>query len=78
MRQGLTRTVFTLSLAMVILLGVSTHASAATYRIWYYDDDFNTYNPGDVSVGWVKFVPPAWAVAWFVTEPALRSAWVTV
>jgi len=61
MRQGLTRTVFTLSLAMVILLGVSTHASAATYRIWYYDDDFNTYNPGDVSVGWVKFVPPAWA-----------------
>jgi hypothetical protein len=46
---------------MVVLLGVSTQASAATYRIWYYDDDFNTYSPGDVSVGWVKFVPPAWA-----------------
>ena len=61
MRRNFTRTIFTLSLAALALVGVSTNASAATYRVWYYDDDFNTYSPGDVSVGWVKFVPPWWA-----------------
>jgi hypothetical protein len=58
MRRNLMRTIFTLSLTM---LSVSAHASAGVYRVWYYDDDFNTYDPGDFSVGWVKVIPPWWA-----------------
>lgn len=60
MKRSLTSTIFTLSLVMLAVLGVSTHAYAAEYRIWYYDDN-SFYNLGDVSVGGVKFVPPAWA-----------------
>jgi hypothetical protein len=61
MRRSLTRTIFTLSLTMLAVLSVSAHASATEYRVWYYDDDFNTYDTGDFSVGWVKVVPPWWA-----------------
>lgn len=61
MRSSLTRTIFTWGLLMVAGLAVPAHAAAAEYRIWYYDDDFNTYNAGDVSVSWVKLVPPSWA-----------------
>lgn len=60
MKRSLTRTIFTLSLAMLALLSVAANASAAAYRVWYYDDN-SFYNLGDVSVGGVKFVPPAWA-----------------
>ena len=75
MRQGFTRAIFMLSLVTVILLGVSTHASAGTYRIWYYDDDYNFYSPGDVSVGGVKFVPPAWACTLKIYWPD-HYAWI--
>ena len=46
MRRSLMRTIFTLSLLTMALLGVSAHASAEVYRVWYYDDDFNTYAAG--------------------------------
>jgi hypothetical protein len=45
---------------MLAVFGASTHADAAEYRIWYYDDN-SFYNHGDVSVGGVKFLPPVWA-----------------
>ena len=61
MRRSLMRTIFTLSLLTMALLGVSAQASADVYRIWYYDDDFNTYAAGDFTVGWVKVAPPVWA-----------------
>src|SRR5262245_23969945 len=60
MRRGFTRTIFTLSLMTLSVLGSSANASAAIYEIWYLDDD-SFYNLGDVTVGGVKFVPPAWA-----------------
>ena len=60
MRRVLTRTMFTLSLLTLAVLGVAANASAAIYEVWYLDDD-SFYNLGDVTVGGVKFVPPAWA-----------------
>ena len=61
MKRSLTRATISLTLLTPALVGVPAQANAAQYRIWYYDADFNTYDHGDVSVGWVKFVPPAWA-----------------
>lgn len=60
MRRALTRAIFTFSLMTLAVLGISANASAAIYEIWYLDDD-SFYNLGDVTVGGVKFVPPAWA-----------------
>lgn len=61
MKRSSWRTTFTTGFLMLAVLGIAAQAAAGEYRIWYYDDDFNTYDTGDVSVGWEKVVPPAWA-----------------
>ena len=51
--------------------GVSTAAHAsADYRVWYFDDNFNTYNAGDVTDGWTKLVPPDWACGILFYDPS--------
>ena len=58
-------------LTVIAVLGVSTAARAsADYRVWYFDDNFNTYNEGDVTDGWTKLVPPAWACGILFYDPS--------
>jgi hypothetical protein len=58
-------------LALIAVAGVSTTAhAAAEYRVWYFDDNFNTYNAGDVTDGWTKLVPPAWACGILFYDPS--------
>ena len=57
-------------LALIGVAGVSTTAHAsAQYRVWYFDDNFNTYNAGDVTDGWTKLVPPDWACGILFYDP---------
>ena len=45
-----------------VLAGSARSASAmAHYKIWYFDDNNDFYQEGDVSVGGAKMNPPAWA-----------------
>jgi hypothetical protein len=58
-------------LTVLAVAGVSTAAHAsAHYRVWYFDDNFNTYNEGDVTDGWTKLVPPAWACGILFYDPS--------
>jgi hypothetical protein len=58
-------------LTVIAVAGPSTatHASAA-YRVWYFDDNFNTYNAGDVTDGWTKLVLPDWACGILFYDPS--------
>jgi hypothetical protein len=58
-----------LAVAAVVGFPSAAHASAA-YRVWYFDDNFNTYNAGDVSDGWTKLVPPGWACGLVFDDPS--------
>ena len=42
----------------------------ADYRVWYFDDNFNTYNEGDVTDGLTKLIPPAWACGILFYDPS--------
>jgi hypothetical protein len=58
-------------LTVMAVTGVSTAARAsADYRVWYFDDNFNTYNEGDVTDGWTKLVPPEWACGILFYDPS--------
>ena len=58
-------------LTAMAVAGASTAAHAsAQYRVWYFDDNFNTYNAGDVTDGWTKLVPPAWACGILFYDPS--------
>lgn len=61
-------------IAMLILAALaSTPARASSmvqYKIWYFDDNFDWFEEGDVSVGNVKLDPPAWACAIRFYDPS--------
>jgi len=61
-------------LCLLTVLAVSGFSSAAhasaEYRVWYFDDNFNTYNEGDVTDGWTKLVPPDWACGILFYDPS--------
>jgi hypothetical protein len=58
-------------LAVIAVAGVSNAAHAsAEYRVWYFDDNFDTYDAGDVTDGWTKLVPPAWACGIVFYDPS--------
>ena len=58
-------------LTVMAVAGVSATAQAsAHHRVWYFDDNFNTYNAGDVTDGWTKLVPPAWACGILFYDPS--------
>ena len=75
MRRSLMRATLTLSLLTMAVLGVSAHGTVEAYRVWYYDDLFNTYDTGDFSVGWVKVVPPWWACSVKIYYPD-HGSWI--
>lgn len=58
-------------LALLAVAGFSSTAHAmADYRVWYFDDNFNTYNEGDITDGWTKLVPPDWACGILFYDPS--------
>ena len=58
-----------LAVAAVAVFSTAAQASA-DYRVWYFDDNFNTFNAGDVSDGFTKLVPPAWACGIVFDDPS--------
>jgi hypothetical protein len=58
-------------LAALILTGSPNAAEAsAAYNVWYFDDVFDTFTEGDISDGWTKLVPPAWACGLRFYDPS--------
>jgi hypothetical protein len=57
------RTLVTLGILILgTLATTATHAFAMVdYKIWYFDDNADWFQEGDVSVAGVKLIPPAWA-----------------
>ena len=52
-------------MGMLILGSLVVSANSAfamvQYKVWYFDNNFDWFQEGDVSVGGVKLNPPAWA-----------------
>jgi len=63
-----------LAVAAVTVLSTAAHASAH-YRVWYFDDNYNIFNAGDVTDGLTKLVPPAWACGIVFDDPS-NYRWV--
>ena len=58
-------------LVLTAVAGFSSTAHAmADYRVWYFDDNFDTYNEGDVTDGLTKLVPPEWACGILFYDPS--------
>jgi hypothetical protein len=58
-----------LAVAAVAVFSTAAHASAA-YRVWYFDDNFDTFDAGDVTDGLTTLVPPAWACGIVFDDPS--------
>ena len=58
-------------LVLAVVAGFSSTAHAmADYRVWYFDDNFDTFNEGDVTDGYTKLIPPAWACGILFYDPS--------
>jgi hypothetical protein len=56
------RTMITVGIMALAMVGSSTAAQASTaYKVWFFDTNWNTYSAGDITNGWAKLQPPAWA-----------------
>jgi hypothetical protein len=72
MTNTLRRTIYTLGLLTMGLLGAAPTPAFAMmdYRIWYYDDVYDTFEEGDVSIGNELLTPPAWACSIKLYDPS--------